>query len=73
MVHGSFIMIGIMSLDIHIIKCCLVGLGKQARVLGFENFTKCYFADTINSGSFRKRTMSMWSEIKMKFMRAFFL
>lgn len=36
MVCGSFIMIGIMSLDTHVIKCCLVGPGKQARKLGFS-------------------------------------
>jgi hypothetical protein len=35
MVYGSFIMIGIMSLDTHIMKCCLVGLGKQAQKVGF--------------------------------------
>lgn len=29
-------MIGIMSLDTHVIKCCLVGPGKQARKLGFS-------------------------------------
>jgi hypothetical protein len=36
MVRGSFIMIGIMSVDPHVIKCCLVGLQKQARKLGFQ-------------------------------------
>lgn len=55
MVRGSFIMIGIMSLDTHIIKYCLVGLGKQPRELGFLSFTKCCFLETTNCGGFRKR------------------